>query len=137
MSTIARRKKDRMLAGEERKLAKLVPDLLMRHGFTFDILLNAWVARSSRFNCEFRASLIADGCGWPFLATQFHRPYVRPDLSWDNPVNQNRYREIRSALGKLEVCYYTGKFNCHIFSRMTAEEALARFENHLKEALYE
>jgi hypothetical protein len=135
MSAITRRKKDRMLAHEERKLAKLVPDLLVQYGFTFDVLLNVWVARSSRFNCEFRASLIADGCGWPFLASQFYRPYVRPDLPWDNPVNQNRYRDIRLALGKMEFCYYTGKFNCHIFSKMTAIEALARFENHIQEAM--
>jgi hypothetical protein len=71
--------------------------------------------------------------GHPWLACRFVRPYPRPDLPWNASENERIFQDIRDALGSVNP--HSGKYNCHIFERLTAKEVLVRFESHLKSVL--
>lgn len=72
-----------------------------------------------------------DNDGWPWLACKFRREPLAIGRELGD-IRHNQYYDLHKYLG---VAYYSGKWNCHIFERMTGEEALAEFRRHLTGAL--
>lgn len=136
------RRDQKMLIGEVRKLAKLLPPMLERLGFVpvepGNGLPHQWRHPETCWGCPLNVTAIhifdgegADqGDGWPWLACRYHRDYDK-SKSWEGQV---LFKDIREALGD-NVNQYSGKNNCHVYSRMTAADALAMFEHHLKNAI--
>ncbi len=138
MRSTAKNKSDRMIKSEVEKLVMLVPAMLTRLGFKQQSVragsLDTWVRRCGRFDeqreCFFRIHPIMDEDGHPWLACEFDRDgYRDPSKPWDDRVNRESYRDIRNVLGNVN--QFTGKFNEHIFERLTAVEVLVRFERHI------
>lgn len=130
MRATARNKADRMLASEERKLAALIPALMVKFNLAPDPDRDeCYAGRSPRFNCDLLVHpIVLDSDGHPWLACRFHRPYPRLDLPWNAPENRAVFRDIQEAIGANS---FSGKCNAHIFSRTTAEDALHYFDSHL------
>lgn len=127
MRPTARNKADRMVAAEERKLGPMVQRLLDRYGFgppdkneyryaDVPALGSGW---------RFRVWHITDGDGHPWLACCFESPGP------SGPAGTRTYAHILGG----EPNPFTGKFNCHIFGRFTAEEMVFAYENHIRRAL--
>lgn len=140
MKATATRKANRMLAAEERKLSKLVPELLRFYGFTRisddpAYFVGAWSRDCPRFDengnpCRLEVRPISDGNGHPWLACCFHRKYRDQSKRWDDPANSQTYRDIRHALGDMNE--FSGKYNQHVFERCTAADCIEIFEQHLR-----
>lgn len=126
-----RNKHTRMLAKEVQKLADLLPALLTRFGFVRSGTPTCyeWHGLSTKYNCEYTVRPQLDNDGHPWLACEFKRPYARTDLSHNAPENYEKYADVYRDLGANR---FTGKHNCRIFERVTAQQALDEFEWHLR-----
>lgn len=132
---------DRMLVGEVRKLSKALPALFAQWGLSADPTSGPcenngfpeYVGYSHRFDCPVRVRPIGfDRTGSIWLACRFDVEYPRADLRWDDGLNSFHYRDIKKHLrDSAGANYCNGKFNSHIFDRLTADEVLSVWDNHL------
>lgn len=136
MKPTTKNKANRMTAIQERKLAELLPAIFVRVGLDQLVTPSSgtWTARSRVFAAAVvTVTPYVPNDGHPWLACRFDRLPPRPDLPWDAKENRERYRDIREALGDSNP--YSGKYNCHIHERLTADQAAERFEAHLRRML--
>ena len=125
-----KRQQSYMLKAERFKLERDFPTLIESVGFEreqseFEF---AWVGWSKRSNCKLHVILfLGEGRANPWLATQFQRDPLYTPWQMDDPRNR-LYPEMHSDLG---ANVYSGKYNCHLFTRYTADQALAYFRQHL------
>ena len=128
MLTSATKRND-MMVGERRKLAKAEDALMMHDGFKRedDAMCYGWRRRCDKRNADVLAALNIGGHPW--LACRFDRDYPHPELPWNHDLNHWPFKAEHDQLGA-NPC--SGKCNCHIFERVTAAEALMQFENHIR-----
>jgi hypothetical protein len=134
MKASARNKSDRMLAADERKLGRLVEPMLQSLGFTRNpdsdsaYAYGEWTIRVDDRTTLRVCPIIDDQDGHPWLACRFDRPYPRPDLPWDAPENRRIFRDLAE---RYDANPHSGKCNIHVFTRVTAADALDSFRRHL------
>lgn len=116
-TVITRTQPDEMLVAEKRKLEKIMPAILHELGFVKnnECPRPRWTRWSVRFNCAFRVAVYADYGGYPWLACSFRR-------------ESGGYKDIVGANP------FSGKFNCHLFERVTAEQAAAQWRRWIEYA---
>jgi len=114
----------RMKIGEVRKLHKMLPGMLRGLGFKLTevrIDSDTWMVDTAH-GCPLRVTPYlqlahSKTSGHPWLACCFMRPIGEGYADLHSRYNANRF---------------TGKCNCHIFDDLSALEALAIFEGHLR-----
>lgn len=105
--------KPRLLKAERNKLERMIPGLM--HDLRFGVDSNnpdQYIGYSVKFRCMVSVHPFIERDS-PWLACRFNRP------------KGERYADIPGANP------FTGKYNCHIFERMTADDALEEFRLHL------
>ena len=118
-----------VLKPERIKLEKALPEMFVKYGLVprlhYSPQIGAdrvyWTGFNKRFECHVTVHPIIDETPW--LACRFDRPTVRG--VWQP------YGDIRDHLGG-NVNPFSGKYNCHIFERVNASEALEIFERHIQ-----
>ncbi len=132
MERTAKNKADRCTAAECRRLAGMIDGFMTARGFAKSDGAYGW-----RLRIDDRTELLAspgvnEDTGHPHLACRFARPEPRPDLPWDHAANHAKYADLAARLG--DVNRYSGKWNCLVFERRTAEGVLVCWGQHLGRA---
>jgi hypothetical protein len=128
---------DKMLIAEVRKLTAAMPAFMDSLGFTpipDECFSGTWEIHSPRFDCNFTVHYITnEDIGHnPWLGCCFNRPLPHPELPWSHESNLSNYQDIHDALCANK---FTGKYNCHLFRRNSADVILDIFRYHLTAAL--
>jgi hypothetical protein len=99
--------------------------------------VEVWRLESTRFGCPLEVGLHISHDGFmtsPSLCCRFQRDYD-PAFKWNEGPNEGGiYRDIREYMGG-GVNQFTGKYNCHLWDKISLEVALGWFRVHIEAAL--